>query len=54
MNRCVQCGERIPDNQTVCSMCYGDIGYGRDGYYRQWAENEQRRIDERQREECQQ
>ena len=54
MNRCKQCGERIPDKQTVCSMCYGDISYGSDGYYRQWAENEQRRIDERQREECQQ
>jgi len=37
MNYCNSCGRAIPDNQTVCSMCYGDIGYGNDGYYEQWA-----------------
>ena len=35
---------RIPDGQgRSCSMCYGDIDYGRDGYYREWAEAEERR-----------
>jgi len=23
-------------------MCYGDIDHGRDGYYREWAEREER------------
>ena len=27
-------------------MCYGDIDYGRDGYYRAWAEAEEQRIEE--------
>ena len=22
-------------------MCYGDIDYGRDGYYREWAERQE-------------
>jgi len=34
------CGSSIPDAQKVCSMCYGDIDYGNDGYYRKWAEQE--------------
>lgn len=25
-----------------CSMCYGDIDHGRDGYYREWAERLER------------
>ncbi len=37
----------VPDGQRVCSMCYGDIDYGRDGYYRQWAEKEEKRMDEK-------
>jgi len=34
------CGEPIPDNQgsNTCSMCYGDIDHGKDGYYRRWLE----------------
>jgi len=24
-------------------MCYGDIAYGKDGYYQQWAEEQQHR-----------
>jgi hypothetical protein len=27
-------------------MCYGDIDYGRDGYYRQWVEEQMRKADE--------
>jgi len=35
MPSCVQCGKHIPKNQgsSVCSMCYGDIDHGKDGYY---------------------
>ncbi len=50
MNNCSQCGSSIPDGQRVCSMCYGDISYGNDGYYQQWAE-EQLRKQERDLEE---
>jgi hypothetical protein len=35
---CVQCGLPVPSAQRTCSMCYGDIDHGRDGYYREWAE----------------
>ncbi len=66
MPNCVMCGSPIPDNQgsSTCSMCYGDVDHGRDGYYRRfledqeeqrWAEEqeERRRAEEqeRQREE---
>ena len=38
---CTSCGLPIPDGQgRSCSMCYGDIDYGKDGYYRQWAEEQ--------------
>lgn len=39
-NNCTMCGLSIPKNQKVCSMCYGDIDYGSDGYYREWAEKQ--------------
>lgn len=51
---CSSCGNPIPEGQgNSCSMCYGDISYGSDGYYKEWAE--QQAIDEyeRQREESQ-
>ncbi len=35
---CVDCGMPVPEGQRVCSMCYGDPEFGRDGYYRQWLE----------------
>jgi hypothetical protein len=31
-------------------MCYGDIDYGRDGYYRAWAEDMYRQEERRQEE----
>ena len=43
MNYCIQCGSPIPEGQHVCSMCYGDPEYGRDGYYRRWLEEEMKR-----------
>jgi len=47
MKYCIDCGSSLPDshNFRTCSMCYGDINHGTDGYYRQWAE-EQNRQDE--------
>ena len=40
MSACVMCGSPLPDNQgsTTCSMCYGDIDHGQDGYYRDFVE----------------
>ena len=32
-------------------MCYGDIDYGRDGYYRAWVEEQERLAHERQQAE---
>ena len=43
MGQCSQCGSSIPDGQSICSMCMGDIDHGSDGYYRQWAEQEMER-----------
>ena len=41
MATCSSCGSYIPEGQgDCCSMCYGDIAYGNDGYYRNWAEKE--------------
>ena len=42
MANCSQCGIRIPDGQSICSLCYGDIDYGKDGYYRQMMEEQER------------
>lgn len=45
---CASCGSTIPDGQgLVCSMCYGDIDYGRDSYSRTWAAHEERQRHER-------
>ena len=47
---CAMCGSPIPNNQgsTTCSMCYGDIGHGKDGYYRREIEREEERKQEQQ------
>ena len=51
-NHCSCCGIDIPDGQSTCSMCYGDIDHGSDGYYRRWAEEqEQARIEKEQYEQ---
>lgn len=35
MPSCTSCGSYIPEGQgKSCSMCYGDIDHGTDGYYR--------------------
>lgn len=42
MNYCTSCGSSIPDNQgNSCSMCYGDISHGSDGYYEEWARQQE-------------
>ena len=43
MKYCSSCGSSIPEGQgKCCSMCYGDIDYGTDGYYRQIYEEQER------------
>ena len=42
MPNCTQCGQPVPVGQSVCSMCYGDIDYGSDGYYREEMERQER------------
>jgi hypothetical protein len=52
MNYCGSCGSPIPNGQKYCSMCVGDIAYGRDGYYKQWALEQLRK--QREQEEAEQ
>jgi len=41
-----KCGREIPEGQgKSCSMCYGDIAYGKDGYYQQWVEEQERELE---------
>jgi len=49
MNYCTSCGSPIPEEGQgkSCSMCYGDIAHGKDGYYRQWAEDFEERQEAR-------
>ncbi len=51
MPNCTSCGSSIPEGQgSSCSMCYGDIDHGTDGYYQeymeQWTEDEYKRQHE--------
>ena len=51
MTTCVSCGLPIPNGQgRSCSMCYGDIDYGKDGYYRKYIEDADEQQRERERE----
>jgi len=51
-NFCTSCGMPIPDNQgNSCSMCYGDIAHGSDGYYEEWAREQERIQEERHQQE---
>lgn len=41
MPYCTSCGLEIPEGQgSLCSMCYGDISHGHDGYYEDWAKEQ--------------
>jgi len=52
MANCVMCGSRLPDDQgsRTCSMCYGDPGHGKDGYYNEWLERQQQEEQRREQE----
>lgn len=50
-NYCVDCGSPIPEGQNTCLMCYGDPYHGRDGYYLQWLEEQEREQEQEQEEE---
>ena len=51
MPNCTSCGSPIPEGQgNSCSMCYGDIAHGSDGYYEDWA-RQQDEIQEQEREQ---
>lgn len=50
-NYCKSCGVSIPDGQDICSMCYGDPAYGRDGYYEEYLRGIEEERLEREREE---
>jgi hypothetical protein len=42
MPYCSSCGSEIPEGQgKSCSMCYGDIGHGSDGYYQEWVKEQE-------------
>lgn len=49
-NLCTMCGLPIPPDQNVCSMCYGDIDYGSDGYYEEWTREQERHQWDREQE----
>lgn len=41
---CTSCGSTIPDGQgSSCSMCYGDIAHGRDGFYEAWGREQEQK-----------
>ena len=41
MSYCTSCGSDIPNGQgRSCSMCYGDVGHGKDRYYERWIEEQ--------------
>lgn len=50
MPNCSSCGSYIPEGQgSSCSMCYGDPFWGRDGYYLEYLE-QQNRIEQAKKE----
>ena len=52
MPNCTSCGSVIPEGQgKSCSMCYGDIAHGTDGYYEAWAREQERQEEEKQQQQ---
>jgi len=52
MPNCTSCGSSIPEGQgSSCSMCYGDIAHGSDGYYQEWADQQDQAAIEQQQAE---
>jgi len=54
MANCSSCGISIPDGQSICSICYGDIDHGSDGYYREMIEEDMRQQEHEQEKEQEQ
>ncbi len=52
-NSCISCGSPLPEDQgsSICSMCYGDPYYGKDGYYLSWLEDAYNQQQEEARQE---
>ena len=48
MSSCKSCGIAIPAGQAFCSMCYGDIAYGRDGYYENFMQEREQEYEQEQ------
>lgn len=49
---CKSCGSKIPSGQSgICSMCYGDMAWGSDNYYRDLMREESERERQREQEE---
>lgn len=47
MTSCSSCGSSIPEGQgSSCSMCYGDIAHGTDGYYEEWARQQDKQAEQ--------
>lgn len=42
---CYSCG--LPASNGLCSMCYGEMYYGDDGYYEEWAMNQMQEEEQR-------
>lgn len=40
MGNCTQCGSSVPNGQSICSMCMGDINHGNDGHYENWEQEQ--------------
>ena len=51
MNFCNQCGSPIPEDESICLVCMGNITSEEDYYYEQWLEDQERKAYERQMEE---
>jgi hypothetical protein len=52
MKYCTSCGSPIPEGQgNSCSMCYGDVAHGTDGYYEDWLLERMADEENKQREE---
>jgi len=47
MKNCRVCGNPIPNRQDICSMCFGDVEYGTDNYYRDWIERQDKELQQK-------
>lgn len=45
MTTCKACGSTVPNEQSVCFVCYGNPDYHRDEYYQRLLKEAQLRLD---------